>query len=236
MDGMKSMKSSKFLTPYFAGIFVVAAMLVYYAASYAFSLKFGFFDIEEVGVTEITTYLFYGFAAGVATCCAKDFWKTPDWNTFCGLMFLWIAALFRELGIQHWLTSHDTVITKSRFFTNPNNPLYEKVIAGLLMSLVLLVLIIVVCKCSKKLITGLVKFHAVPWTTVTFIIFAIVTQIVDRFPANYMKATGVALSDHTFFVCKIFEEGGESLLPLLFAIALLQYHYCLKASTRVNKA
>lgn len=222
------MKNGKFLSPWFSGIFVVAALAVYYAISYIFSFKYGFFDIEEVGVTEVTTYLFYGFAAGVATCCAKDFWKTPDWNTFCALIFLWCAALLRELGIQHWLTSHDTVITKSRFFTNPNNPLYEKVIAGLLMSLVLLVLIIVICKCAKKSISGLLKFNAVPWTAATFIVFAIITQIIDRLPANYMKATGVALSDHVFFICKIFEEGGESLLPLLFAIALIQYHYSLQ--------
>lgn len=222
------MKNGKFLSPWFSGIFVVAALAVYYAISYIFSFKYGFFDIEEVGVTEVTTYLFYGFAAGVATCCAKDFWKTPDWNTFCALIFLWCAALLRELGIQHWLTSHDTVITKSRFFTNPNNPLYEKVIAGLLMSLVLLVLIIVICKCAKKFISGLLKFNAVPWTAATFIVFAIITQIIDRLPANYMKATGVALSDHVFFICKIFEEGGESLLPLLFAIALIQYHYSLQ--------
>ncbi len=218
------MKNSKFVSPFFAGIFVIVAMIIYYALCYAFSFKFGFFDIEEVGVTEVTTYLFYGFAAGVAACCAKDFWKTPDWNTFCALMFLWCAALLREMGIQHWLTSHDTVITKSRFFTNPNNPLYEKVVAGLLMSFVLLVLIFVVCKCFKKLVLGLAKFKAVPWTSATFIVLAIVTQIVDRLPANYMKATGVALSDNVFFICKIFEEGGESLLPLLFAIALLQYH------------
>lgn len=219
------MKNSKFMSPFFAGMFIVVAMIIYYVLCYAFSFKFGFFDIEEVGVTEVTTYLFYGFAAGVAACCAKDFWKTPDWNTFCALIFLWCSALLRELGIQHWLTSHDTVVTKSRFFTNPNNPLYEKVIAGLLMSFVMLVLMFVVCKCFKKLVGGLTKFEAVPWTSVTFVVFAILTQIVDRLPANYMKATGVALSDHTFFVCKIFEEGGESLLPLLFAIALLQYHY-----------
>lgn len=226
------MKENKFISPFFAGIFIVIAMFIYYTVCYAFSFNFGFFDIEEVGVTEVTTYLFYGFAAGVAVCCAKDFWNTPDRSTFCALMFLWCSALFREMGVQHWLTSHDTVVTKSRFFTNPSNPLHEKIVAGLLMGLVIAVLIFVVCKCFKRLVAGLRRYDAVPWTSMVFVIFAILTQIVDRLPANYMKATGVALSDHTLFICKIFEEGGESLLPLLFAIALLQYHYSLKNTVK----
>ncbi len=212
------------LSPVFAGLFVVIALLVYYVICYAFSFKFGFFDIEEIGVTEILTYLFYGFSGGVAFCCAKDFINTPKQNTFFAIMFLWVSALFREMGIQHWLTTHDTVVTKSRFFTNPANPLYEKIIAGTLMLLVVLVLTWVVIKCLKELISGLIKFQPIQWTALTFIVLAIVTQIVDRFPANYLKATGIALSAHAAFVMKIFEEGGESLLPLLFAIALLQYH------------
>lgn len=218
----------KVLSPFFAGVFVVLAMVVYYVLCFIFKLKFGFFDIEEIGVTEVLTYLFYGFAGGVAFCCAKDFLNTPRQTTFFAIMFLWLAALFREMGIQHWLTTHDTVITKTRFFTNPNNPLYEKVIAGTLMLLVVLVFAWVICKCFKKLVVGIVKFQPVQWTTVTFIVLAIVTQIVDRFPANYFKATGAALADNWLFVLKILEEGGESLLPLLFAIAFLQYHCIVK--------
>lgn len=226
---MKKMKfEENVVSPLFAGIFVVVAMLIYYVVCGIFSLKFGFFDIEELGVTEVLTYLFYGFAGGVAFCCRNDFLNTEKQSTFFALIFLWTAALFREMGIQHWLTTHDTVITKTRFFTNPANPLYEKIIAGTLMLLVIAVFAWVVIKYLKKIFTGLIKFETIPTTFAVFTILAIVTQIVDRFPANHLKATGVALSAPIAFICKIFEEGGESLLPLLFAVALLQYHYILK--------
>ena len=55
------------------------------------------------------------------------------------------------------------------------------------------------------------------------------TQIIDRFPAEYLKATGVDLIEPIKFAMKIFEEGGESLLPLLIAIGFMQFHrLCVK--------
>lgn len=219
--------NKKLLHPFFAGVFVVVAMLVYYAACYIFRLKFGSFDIEEVGVTEVLTYLFYGFAAGVASCFAKDFLNSPRQSTYFALMFLWLSALLREMGIQHWLTTHDSVVTKTRFFTNPANPLYEKIIAGTLMLLVIAVFAWVLFKNLKHLVSGFLKFQTIPWTVAVFGILATVTQIADRFPANYMKATGTALAEPVIFILKIFEEGGESLLPLLFALAFIQFHFIL---------
>ena len=133
--------------------------------------------------------------------------------------------IFRDMGAQGWLTSHDTVVTKIRFFTSPNNPLYEKIIAGTVMSFILLVFLYVLIKNIKPLFKGLVKFEAIPWTFVTFFIWMVLTQIIDRFPAEFLKATGVGLAEPIRFAMKIFEEGGESLLPLLIAIALLQYRY-----------
>lgn len=217
----------KLLSPFFAGIFVVIALFIYYALCFIFRLKFGPFDIEEIGITEVLTYLFYGFAAGVALCCVKDFLGTSKQSTFFALMFLWLAALLREMGIQHWLTTHDSVVTKTRFFLNPNNPLYEKIIAGFLILLVISVFAWVLIKYLKPLVTGFFKFQTIPWTVAAFGILGIITQIADRFPANYMKAAGVSLAEPVLFVLKIFEEGGESLLPLLFAIAFLQYHFLL---------
>ena len=41
------------------------------------------------------------------------------------------AAFLREAGIQHWLTFTDSTAFKLRFFTNPNNPFSEKIIAFL---------------------------------------------------------------------------------------------------------
>lgn len=225
-------KDTKFkklsLSPFFAGIFVVVALIIYYAICFIFRLQFGPFDIEEIGATEILTYLFYGFAAGVGFCCAKDFLGTSKQTTYFALMFLWLAALFREMGIQHWLTTHDSVVTKTRFFLNPNNPLYEKIIAGFLILLVISVFAWVLIKHLKQLAVGFYKLQTIPWTVAAFGVLGVITQIADRFPANYTKATGIILQEPVLFVLKIFEEGGESLLPLLFALAFLQYHFLLQ--------
>ena len=217
-----------FLSPFFATIFIVAAMVVYYVVCYIFRANFGVFDIEEIGATEIITYLFYGFAGGVLLCCAGDFLNSPRSKTYFALVFLWFVALLREMGIQHWLTTHDTVVTKSRFFLNPDNPLHEKIIAGLLMLIVLAVCLWLFIKYFKRLVCGLLKLQALCWTVVTTGVFGVLTQIIDRFPANYAKNVGTALMEPTLFALKIFEEGGESLLPLLFALALIQSHFSLK--------
>lgn len=219
---------NKLLSPYFAIFFVICAIAVYYILCFLFSIKFGYFDIEEIGVTETLTYIFYGFSFGVIFCYFKDFINSPDKNTFFALIFLQTVCLFREMGIQHWLTSHDTVITKTRFFLNPNNPLYEKLIAGFLMLSVVVVFVWVLSKNFKKLALGFIKFQNIPWTIAIFSILTVITQIADRFPANYLKATGMNLSEHITFVLKILEEGGESLLPLLFVIGILQWHLTFK--------
>ena len=133
--------------------------------------------------------------------------------------------ILRDMGAQGWLTTHDTVITKTRFFTNPANPLYEKIIAGALMLSILIVFLYVFIKHIKPFLLGLLKFETISWTTATLFVWTCFTQIMDRLPAEYCKATHIELSEPIRFVAKIFEEGGESLLPLLIAVAFLQYHY-----------
>lgn len=223
---MKFLESKNFKSPYFGVLFIAVAMALYFSISYICRAKFGVFDIEYVGATEILTYLFYGFGGGIIFCCAKDFTSdSSKLRTFSAIVFIYIIMIFRDMGAQGWLTSHDTVVTKIRFFTSPNNPLYEKIIAGAVMSFILLVFLYVLIKNIKPLFKGLVKFEAIPWTFVTFFIWMVLTQIIDRFPAEFLKATGVGLAEPIRFAMKIFEEGGESLLPLLIAIAFLQYRY-----------
>ena len=228
---MKLIESEKLNTPYFGVLFLAVAMTLYFSISYICRAIFGVFDIQAVGATETLTYLFYGFGGGIIFCCAKDFLDNPSKKkSFFAIIFLYIIMIFRDMGAQSWLTTHDTVITKIRFFTSPNNPLYEKVIAGAVMLFILAVFLYVLIKHIKPLVKGLVKFEAIPWTTVTLFIWAIITQVVDRFPAEFMKATGISLEEPIRFAMKILEEGGESLLPLLIAIGFLQFHkiYCKK--------
>lgn len=228
---MEFLKSKKFNSPYFSMLFVLCAMALYYVISYVCRAVFGVFDIEHVGATEISTYLFYGFGGGVIFSCAQYFLSEKSQKqSFFAIVFIYIVMIFRDMGAQGWLTTHDTVITKIRFFTSPTNPLYEKIIAGIVMGGIVLVFLYVLFKHIKPFIQGLLKLETVSCTTAFLFVWTILTQIIDRFPAEYQKATGVALAEPIRFAMKIFEEGGESLLPLLIAIGFLQFCnlYCKK--------
>ncbi|MCQ2739575.1 MAG: hypothetical protein MJ237_05035 [bacterium] len=211
--------------PFFAGLFIFVGMALYFVVCYLFKMKIGYFDIEFTGITEALTYLFYGFSLGMLVYFAKDHIYSERRNQYFAIIFLWIVAVLREMGIQHWLTTHDTVITKSRFFLNPANPLYEKVNAAILMLIILAVVVWLTVKNFKNIIKGIIKLEGLYWTIVTSGVWVFITQIADRLPANYHKATGLYLSDPIHFIVKILEEGGESLLPLLLVVGLLQYHY-----------
>ncbi len=230
---MKIFESKIFKSPYFGALFLLAAMAIYLIFSYIGRAIFGVFDIQEIGLTETLTYLFYGFGGGIIFCCAKDFiYDNSKVKTFAAIAFIYVIMILRDMGAQGWLTTHDTVITKIRFFTSPNNPLYEKIIAAAVMLFILAVFLYALIKHIKPFIQGLFKFEAISWTTLTFFIWMVFTQIMDRFPAEFHKATGASLEEPIRFVMKILEEGGESLLPLLIAIAFLQFHYmyCKKTS------
>ena len=216
-----------FLSPLFAGIFVVLMLGLYYSISYFIRTTYGIFDIEKSGATEALTYLFYGFTGGVMACLYQDYLHTPKQKTYFALCFLWLGALLREMGVQHWLTTHDSTAIKIRFFTNPSNPLYEKIISAVLVLTVLSVIAYLLIKYLKQMIIGFFKFQTLYWTIATFGSIGILTQIADRLPANYVKATGKHLSEPLCFALKIFEEGGESLLPLICAIGFVQFHFIL---------
>ena len=223
---MKLFESKFFKTPWFTLGFLVVAMALYLGISYICRALFGVFDIEAVGATETLTYLFYGFGGGVIFCLAKDFLGDPSKKkSYFAIVFLYIVMILRDMGAQGWLTTHDTVITKIRFFTSPNNPMYEKVIAAAVMLFILGVFLYLVVKYFKPLVKGLIHFEPITWTNVTMFVWMVFTQVMDRFPAEYLKATGVMLDEPIRFVMKILEEGGESLLPLMIAIAFLQHHY-----------
>jgi len=222
MEKLKEM----IVKPCFSAKFLLSAMVLYFVLSYIARAIFGVFDIENVGATEVLTYLFYGFGGGIIFSCAKDFiYDESRKHTFIAMVFLYIVMIFREMGAQGWLTTTDTVVTKIRFFTNPNNLLHEKIIAGALMLFIVAVFLWVFIKYAKVFWQGLLKKNPLSVTTMILFVWTILTQIIDRFPAEYCKATGVALYEPIKFAMKVFEEGGESLIPLLIAIAFLQFHY-----------
>lgn len=216
---------------YFSGLFLFTGMLIYFVLSYICRAIFGEFDIQTVGVTEVLTYLFYGFGGGIIFCCAKDILsENSRIKSFSAIVFIYIVMILRDMGAQGWLTTHDTVVTKIRFFTSPNNPLYEKIIAGGIMLFIALVFFYVLIKHIKPLCKGIVNFEPVSWTVLVLMVWTPITQVLDRFPAEFLKATGGDLVEPIKFAMKIGEEGGESLLPLLIAIGFMQFCrlYCKK--------
>ena len=75
---------------------------------------------------------------------------------------------------------------------------------------------------------GFFKFDPLYWTIATFGVWGAITQIADRLNSNLAKYTGKRLSEPALFFVTIIEEAGESLLPLLFIIALIQFHLKIK--------
>ena len=213
-----------FLSPLFSIFFTIICMALYYGISYVFRLKYGVFDIEDLGITDALTNLFYGIAFGIVICLYTDFTTSAQKHTYGALLFLWFFTLLREMGLQHWLAVNDSTAIKIRYFTNPSVPLYAKTISILVILSVVLVISYLLWKHLKQMIIGFFKLVPMYWTIASFGALGLATQIADRFPAHYHKITGQGLQEPSRFALKILEEGGESILPLLFAVAFIQYH------------
>ena len=212
------------LNPLTAGIISVISLLVFKGIEYVFYPDDPLFFYEANHGLEYITYGLYAVAGLTAVSFWRDFIKTDKQSTWIVLMGLWLAAFLREMGIQHWLTRHDTTAIKLRFFTNPNNPLHEKIISCVLVLAVLGMAGWLLIKYFKQMIRGFFHLSPLYWSIATFGGMGLISQICDRFPSNYFKATGLRLDSDTTIWLKLFEEGGEACLPIIFALAFIQYH------------
>lgn len=174
-------------------------------------------------VLEITTFSCYALSL-IAMIWFSSQLQKSDRPTFILLIALWFCALFRELGIQHWLTTTDSTAFKIRFFTNSNNPLSEKILAGLILLGVFAIVTYLLIKYAKKIMGGFFKLDPLYWTICSFGAAGVVCKIADRIPGNIRKMNGGISMDPTIHAyMEIIEESSEALLPLLFAVALIQY-------------
>lgn len=217
-------KTEKFLlNPLCAGVIVLILLMLCKAIVAVFYANqgFDFFDTQH-GLEYITYGLYIG-AGAIAIKYRGLFLKTNQRKDYFSLLFLWLAAFLREMGIQHWLTNHDTTAIKLRFFTNPNNPLHEKIISGILVIAVLGVALSLFIKYIPKIWWGFWKLNPLYWTITTFGGVLLISQFCDRFPSKYFKATHENLSPLILEWLKLFEEGGEASLPILFALGFIQY-------------
>lgn len=217
---------NKYLTsPFFAPIFFSTCWLLLVGGLFVFGHKNLNLLLEEHGILENITNLAY-IPLWITYICLAKFFFSLNKNAkidFVLYVVLGISAFLRELGIQHWLASKDTTAFKSRFFLNPNNPISEKIIAGLILVALLIIILYLAKKYTKHLIISFFKMNPTTWSIATLCTWGIVGKFIDRFPSNYKKAYGEALNENIFYALKILEETSEIFLPIIAAFILYQY-------------
>lgn len=211
-----------FLCPVFAPFIAIVSFTIFGLCAWYSYFNGDASFMHDGCAGDILTYLMYVLAFVTMAICFKDFkGKYQDYVLF---IFLLLCAVFREAGIQHLLTSTDTTAFKVRFFTNPNNPLWEKCRAAFLLIVVLGAALIVLLKYFPKIWKGFWAKDPMYWTVCTLAAFGILGKISDRLPSKYAVFAGHRLSDYEIYWYSIGEEGLEMCLPLLVAIAIWQYH------------
>lgn len=191
-------------------------------------------DIYTDTTLECVTYVIYAFTLPIILFYARDF-KDSGMKHYILFVFLWLCGLLREAGIQHWLTATDTTAFKLRFFTNPNNPIGEKIIAAFILITVLVVAVYLIIHYTPKIIKGFFRLNPLYWTICTLGGMGILAKVFDRIPGNYRKIVGHFMdpSQKSFF--ELLEEISETTLPLLVAFAFIQFHLMKKAQQRAAK-
>lgn len=217
------MTSKILLNPLCACFVAILSLFLFKGIDVLFYADQGLTFYEANQGLEKITYALYIGAVLVALYHRNLFLKTENKSTYFALLFLWLAALLREMGMQHWLTKHDTTAIKLRFFTNPNNPLHEKIISGVLVLIVVGTALWLFLKWLPKIFRGFLKLNPLYWTIITFGGILVISQFCDRFPSRYYKATHEHLNPFILEWLKLFEEGGEACLPILFALGFIQY-------------
>ena len=178
---------------------------------------------QDGGLIDIATYTAYGLAIATLLVFYKDF--TGKRMLFWALLFLLVAAVLREAGIQHMLTQTDTTAFKIRFFTNPNNPLCEKIRALAILAIVAIVALYIVIRTALPLLKGLFKGNGLSWSIAGLCATTIVSKCVDRAHGNYYKWTGTPVSDQVMPYLMLIEEGLEMFIPLWAVLACWQHHF-----------
>lgn len=217
-----------FLSPFFAPIAFFVLWIAFMKGCFLYAPEKGVLELTEDGaVIDTIAKMGYILLIAVLLVLADDFKdKLKAWGIY---FFFAIACFLRESGIQHHLSQTDTTPFKSRFFTNPNNLLSEKIIFGALLLVVLAAVLYLAIKYGKHLVVSFFKFDTITWSIATLCAVGVAAKIVDRYPSNYRKAHGnVALSDNVYAFLQIVEESSEMFLPYLAMLILWQYHFKLK--------
>lgn len=185
---------------------------------------------EDWQYLDCLTTFFYFFLFISLIFLFNDFKKDRKLSDYFIYLFLTLAAFAREQGIQHWLASKDSTAIKIRFFTNPDNPLSEKIITVLLLALIVGSAAYVLVKYAKYYIPGFFKMDTLSWSIVTLGASGLFAKLIDRMPngpiskwMNFGELYGEYLELYTYHI-GVFEETAEMLIPINAIIILWQYH------------
>lgn len=212
-----------FLSPFFTPVAFSLCWGVMLAIVLLFFPEYKFKITEDGQILEFLTNLGYISMLAALLILSKDFsTKMTDWGIY---LFLGIAAFLREAGIQHHLSRTDSTPFKSRFFLNPDNPLSEKIIFGLILLIIFGALLYLAIKYGKHLVVSFFKLNTITWSTATFCTVLVFAKFADRFPGNWRSAhNDVSLPREQIEIWSLLEESSEVFLPYLVLIILLQYH------------
>ncbi len=212
-----------FLSPLFAPIAGLLVYSIFLNIAYIF-LPHHIPQISREGeLIDILTYSSYGILFIIFAVFFNDY-KDKKLDYF-SCIFLTLCALLREMGAQKWLTSTDSTAIKIKFFTNPNNPLSEKIVSALIILLVLTAAIYLIKKYFLHLFKGVLKMDTISWTFGTLVFFGLFSKFIDRLPSNFRKSHDEGLSQLIIDNLSILEEGGEIFIPTMAIILLVQYHF-----------
>ncbi len=213
-----------FLSPFFTPLFFLIAWGALLAVVLIFFPEQKFAITVDGAIIDIATYTGYALLLCGMLYFFRDYKGKAklDWVVF---FLLAICALLREAGIQHHLSSTDTTPFKSRFFLNPNNPLSEKIIFGLVLLIVFGMLAYIAIKYTKHLVTSFFKMNTVTWSTAVLCCDLVFAKFADRFPGNWRHAhDGVSLPREQIDMWSLLEESSEIFLPIVALIIMWQYH------------
>lgn len=218
------------LNPLFSPLATIFYVMIYFFAIWLTRSPVAV-DVYTSTTLECVTYALYALSLPLILWCYKDF-KNGQMKHYLLFLFLWFCGLLRESGVQHWLTTTDTTAFKLRFFTNPSNPLSEKLLAAFILLTVLGIVAYLLVYYTPKIIKGFFKLNPVYWSICTLGGMGILAKVFDRIPGNYRKMVGHFMDPSYKAFFELLEEISETTLPVLVAIAFLQYHFMKKAQKR----
>lgn len=184
------------------------------------------FMTREGGPVDITTYTSYVVFFITMVKVRQDYTATKqDKVHWCLFSFFALICLLREMGAQHWLPSKDSTSFKIKFFTNPMNPIHEKIIAGIIVLIVVAACLYAAYKWAIPLVKGFFVKRWGAWLVGTMIGCGLLCKVCDRMN-GFLKSIGYVWERRhfTYGLNAVFEEGLEIMLPILATVALLAHH------------